>query len=34
MVDSFPIEIGKWFKRYDKESGMFISNILEEYPEG
>jgi F-box protein 21 len=34
MVTSFPIEIGKWFKRYDEESGTFISNVLEEYPEG
>lgn len=29
----FPIEIGMWFRRYDKEAGRFVSNVKEEYPE-
>lgn len=33
MVDTFPIEIGKWFKRFDTEEGIFISNVTDEYPE-
>jgi len=33
MLSSFPIEIGKWFKRYDPETGTFISNIRDEYPD-
>ncbi len=31
--DGFPIEIGKWFKRYDEETGTFVSNICHEYPD-
>ncbi len=39
VVDSFPIEIGKWFKRFDvsaggeKELGRFVSNVKAEYPD-
>lgn len=33
LISSFPIEIGKWFKRYDEESGTFVSNVRQEYPE-
>ena len=33
-VNAFPIEIGKWFKRYDAVTGTFVSNVREEYPEG
>lgn len=30
----FSVEIGKWFRRYDRASGMFVSNVTDEYPEG
>ncbi|KAJ9611606.1 hypothetical protein H2200_004790 [Cladophialophora chaetospira] len=33
-INAFPIEIGKWFKRYDPETGTFVSNVRGEYPEG
>lgn len=33
VLNSFPIEIGKWFKRYDPSTGMFVSNVREEYPD-
>ena len=39
IVDSFPIEIGKWFKRFDidageeREIGRFVSNVRAEYPD-
>jgi len=33
LINSFPIEIGKWFKRYDEETGTFVSNVRQEYPE-
>jgi F-box protein 21 len=33
-VTAFPIEIGKWFKRFDAQSGTFISNVRDEYPDG
>ncbi|KIV96654.1 hypothetical protein PV10_00492 [Exophiala mesophila] len=33
MIEEFPIEIGKWFKRFDYESGTFVSNVTDEYPE-
>jgi F-box protein 21 len=33
-VNAFPIEIGKWFKRYDPDTGTFVSNVKDEYPEG
>jgi len=29
----FPIAIGKWFKRFDMEAGVFVSNVKDEYPE-
>ncbi|EXJ73274.1 uncharacterized protein A1O5_03034 [Cladophialophora psammophila CBS 110553] len=32
-INAFPIEIGKWFKRYDPETGTFVSNVRYEYPE-
>ena len=31
--ERFPIEIGKWFKRWDGEGGRFVSNIAGEYPD-
>ncbi|KAK4946536.1 hypothetical protein LTR10_014388 [Elasticomyces elasticus] len=33
MLEAFPIEIGKWFKRYDPQTGTFISNVRHEYPD-
>ncbi|KAK5561033.1 hypothetical protein LTR46_001343 [Exophiala xenobiotica] len=33
VLSSFPIEIGKWFKRYDPKLGVFVSNVREEYPD-
>lgn len=33
VVLAFPIEIGKWFRRYDKEKGVFVSNVQREYPD-
>lgn len=33
VVDAFPIEVGKWFKRYDADAGRFTSNVRDEYPE-
>ena len=39
IVNSFPIEIGMWFKRFDvtagevKELGRFVSNVKGEYPD-
>ncbi|KIW28329.1 uncharacterized protein PV07_08002 [Cladophialophora immunda] len=32
-INAFPIEIGKWFKRYDPNTGTFVSNVKDEYPE-
>ncbi|OAP58645.1 hypothetical protein AYL99_07735 [Fonsecaea erecta] len=32
-ISAFPFEIGKWFKRFDRETGRFVSNVREEYPE-
>jgi F-box protein 21 len=31
--DAFPLEIGKWFKRWDGVGRMFISNVRDEYPD-
>ncbi|KIX01135.1 uncharacterized protein Z518_10201 [Rhinocladiella mackenziei CBS 650.93] len=33
ILNAFPIEIGKWFKRFDLETGTFVSNVRHEYPE-
>lgn len=33
IEDRFPLELGIWFKRYDKQRGVFVSNVREEYPE-
>jgi F-box protein 21 len=33
VPDAFPIEIGKWFKRWDDKEKVFVSNIHEEYPD-
>ena len=33
IVNRFPIEIGRFFKRFDPEQGVFVSNMLNEYPE-
>ena len=33
IEDRFPIEIGKYFKRFDREHGVFVSNVLDEFPE-
>lgn len=32
-IAAFPIEIGKYFKRWDRDAKMFVSNVLEEYPD-
>ena len=29
----FPVEIGKHFKRWDVGKGVFVSNIVDEYPD-
>ena len=29
----FPIEIGRFFKRFDRDRGVFVSNMRHEYPE-
>jgi F-box protein 21 len=29
----FPLEIGKWFKRWDGEEKVFVSNVRDEYPD-
>lgn len=33
-VDELSLLAGKYFKRYSKEDGMFVSNIEDEYPDG
>lgn len=33
-VDELSLLAGKYFKRYSKTDGMFVSNIQAEYPEG
>ena len=33
VAGRFPIEIGMWFRKFDKETGLFVSNVREEYPE-
>ena len=32
-VDAFPIAVGKFFKRWDGEKNVFVSNVKDEYPE-
>jgi len=32
-VDAFPIVVGKFFKRWDGERNVFVSNVKDEYPE-
>lgn len=32
-VDAFPIMVGKFFKRWDGERNIFVSNVRDEYPE-
>ena len=32
-VDAFPIMVGKFFKRWDGERNVFVSNVKDEYPE-
>jgi F-box protein 21 len=32
-VDAFPIAIGRFFKRWDGERNVFVSNVTDEYPE-
>jgi F-box protein 21 len=32
-VDAFPIAVGKFFKRWDGEKNVFVSNVRDEYPE-
>lgn len=29
----FSVEIGKWFRRVDPQTGRFVSNVTDEYPE-
>lgn len=33
VPDAFPIEIGKFFKRWDDAEKVFASNIRTEYPD-
>lgn len=33
VVNSFGIDIGKWFKRYDPATGTFVSNVRQRYPD-
>ncbi|KIW14969.1 hypothetical protein PV08_07756 [Exophiala spinifera] len=33
VLNSFSIEIGKWFKRYDAPTGTFVSNVRHRYPD-
>ena len=38
LIEAFPIEIGKWFRRWEwderiVDGGRFVSNIRGEYPE-
>lgn len=33
LIARFPIRIGRWFKRFDVERGVFVSNIKGEYPD-
>lgn len=33
VPDAFPLEIGKWFKRWDDVQKVFVSNIRDEYPD-
>ena len=32
-ADGFPLEAGRYFKRWDEEQKVFISNIRSEYQE-
>jgi hypothetical protein len=32
-VDAFPIAVGRFFKRWDGERNIFVSNVTDEYPE-
>jgi F-box protein 21 len=33
VPEDFPMEIGKWFKRWDDIQKVFVSNIKDEYPD-
>jgi hypothetical protein len=33
VADTFPIKAGKYFKRWDEQRNVFISNIQSQYPE-
>jgi F-box protein 21 len=33
VADRFPIKAGKYFKRWDEQRKVFISNIQSQYPE-
>ncbi|EXJ89784.1 hypothetical protein A1O3_02851 [Capronia epimyces CBS 606.96] len=33
LLNAFPLKLGKWFKRYDHETGTFVSNVRAEYPD-
>ena len=33
IVDSFPMEIGQYFLRWDDEAKIFVSNVRDQYPE-
>jgi hypothetical protein len=33
VPEDFPMEIGKWFKRWDEIQKVFVSNIKDEYPD-
>ena len=30
---TFGVDVGKWFRRFDKDTTTFVSNIRDEYPE-
>jgi hypothetical protein len=32
-IDAFPIMVGKFFKRWDGERNVFVSNVKDEYPD-
>ncbi|KAF7504116.1 hypothetical protein GJ744_002685 [Endocarpon pusillum] len=33
VPEAFPLEIGKWFKRWDDIKKVFVSNVRDEYPD-
>jgi len=33
VPEAFPLEMGKWFRRWDAVANVFVSNIRDEYPD-